>query len=119
MIMNINQAMALRSHLEPVKGIVIQYNRKQAGIGRTSAGHDISGVKIWKEQSPQHQVEEDHRRHHRDGDVEELLKGGGAVDFSRLVEVLGNALQTGQEDHHRGADLHKLIMIKAGMTHSG
>ena len=41
---------------------------------------------------------------HRQGDVAEPSPPGGAVDLGGLVDLLGDGLETGQEDHHQGAE---------------
>ena len=53
----------------------------------------------------QHQVEEDDRREQRQGDGEEAAHAAGGVDLGRLVELLRDGAQPGEEDQHGRAEL--------------
>ena len=53
----------------------------------------------------QDEVEEDHRRQERQRDACRTAAPAGAVDAGRLVEVLRDLPEAGEEDDHRRAEL--------------
>jgi hypothetical protein len=52
-----------------------------------------------------HRAEQQHRPQHGQGDVAEPSPPRGAVDLGGLVHLLGDGLETGQEDDHQGAEV--------------
>ena len=51
------------------------------------------------------EVEEDDRRDHRDGDVQELPRPAAAIDGRRFIQVRRHTLERGKEDNHCRAEL--------------
>lgn len=95
------------AHLKLVEGLVVQVDTVVQGrVQRLAAGDEVAGVERLKRADDLvDEVEEDDGGQHRQRDGEEAAHRAGTVHDGGLVVTLGNVLDGGQKNQHRGAEL--------------
>ena len=95
------------AHFEVLERFLVDHQRQQVcDLQRAAAGDHVRAVEFLERLDHLHdEVEEDHRRQQWQGDPPEHLPGARAIEARGFVEIRGDALQAGEKDHHRRAEL--------------